>query len=197
MAGVCWVEMSRKEGEKLIMPGQIVHCVMARQDTNEPNRLIAASIGLARPADAAKYGYLSEHHSYGETAKKAGDFLNFINPFSRHSPSLVDQVRDGSRLMAAHFGRMADDIEGHAKRGQLALVAMGGTTPGGSVGLAVGGSQVAVLAAAIRDALKPTGTSGTAGAAASMINNFYGDVKPDQGLQLGRDIAWQLKGSPR
>ena len=67
-------EMSRKEGEKLIMPGQIVHCVMARQDTNEPNRLIAASIGLARPADTLRYGYLSEHHSYGETAKKAGDY---------------------------------------------------------------------------------------------------------------------------
>jgi arginine decarboxylase len=67
-------EISRKEGEKLIMPGQIVHCVMARQDTNEPNRLIAASIGLARPADKDKYGYLSEHHSYGETAKKAGDY---------------------------------------------------------------------------------------------------------------------------
>ena len=67
-------EMSRKEGERLIMPGQIVHCVMARQDTNEPNRLIAASIGLARPADSNKYGYLSEHHSYGETAKKAGDY---------------------------------------------------------------------------------------------------------------------------
>ncbi len=56
------------------MPGQIVHCVMARQDTNEPNRLIAASIGLARPADPESYGYLSEHHSYGETAKKAGDY---------------------------------------------------------------------------------------------------------------------------
>jgi|HubBroStandDraft_6_1064221.scaffolds.fasta_scaffold85021_3 arginine decarboxylase len=67
-------EMSRKEGERLIMPGQIVHCVMARQDTNEPNRLIAASIGLARPADRARYGYLSEHHSYGETAKKSGDY---------------------------------------------------------------------------------------------------------------------------
>jgi arginine decarboxylase len=67
-------EMSRKEGEKLIRPGQIVHCVMARQDTNEPNRLIAASIGLARPADITKYGYLSEHHSYGETAKKAGEY---------------------------------------------------------------------------------------------------------------------------
>ena len=67
-------EISRKEGEKLIKPGQIVHCVMARQDTNEPNRLIAASIGLARPADKEKYGYLSEHHSYGETAKTAGEY---------------------------------------------------------------------------------------------------------------------------
>ena len=67
-------EMSRKEGQKFIMPGQIVHCVMARQDTNEPNRLIAASIGLARPADPNQYGYLSEHHSYGETAKKAGEY---------------------------------------------------------------------------------------------------------------------------
>jgi arginine decarboxylase len=67
-------EISRKEGEKLIKPGQIVHCVMARQDTNEPNRLIAAAIGLARPSDPNKYGYLSEHHSYGETAKKAGDY---------------------------------------------------------------------------------------------------------------------------
>jgi arginine decarboxylase len=67
-------ELSRKEGERFIKPGQIVHCVMARQDTNEPNRLIAASIGLARPADTHSYGYLSEHHSYGETAKKAGDY---------------------------------------------------------------------------------------------------------------------------
>lgn len=67
-------EISRKEGQRLIMPGQIVHCVMARQDTNEPNRLIAASIGLARPSDPEKYGYLSEHHSYGETAKKAGEY---------------------------------------------------------------------------------------------------------------------------
>jgi arginine decarboxylase len=67
-------ELSRREGEKLFMPGQIVHCVMARQDTNEPNRLIAAAMGLARPADPDRYGYLSEHHSYGETAKKAGEY---------------------------------------------------------------------------------------------------------------------------
>ena len=67
-------EISRKEGAKLIRPGQIVHCVLARQDTNEANRLITASIGLARPSDPKNYGYLSEHHSYGETGKKAGDY---------------------------------------------------------------------------------------------------------------------------
>jgi arginine decarboxylase len=58
-------ELSRKEGQKLLRHGQM---------TNEPNRLIAASIGLAKPTDPAQYGYLSEHHSYGETAKKAGDY---------------------------------------------------------------------------------------------------------------------------
>jgi arginine decarboxylase len=67
-------EISRKEGPKLIRPGQIVHCVLARQDTNEPNRLICAAIGLARPSNPEMYGYLSEHHSYGETGKKAGDY---------------------------------------------------------------------------------------------------------------------------
>ena len=42
-----------------------------------PTSPIASSrraIGLARPADKERYGYLSEHHSYGETAKKAGDY---------------------------------------------------------------------------------------------------------------------------
>jgi arginine decarboxylase len=63
-------EMSRKEGEGLIMPGQIVHCVMARQDTNEPNRLIAAAIGLARPADKHRYGYLSEQLAMGKRRRR-------------------------------------------------------------------------------------------------------------------------------
>jgi arginine decarboxylase len=47
---------------------------MARNATNEPNRLIASSIGVAQPADAATYGYLSEHHPFGETDEKAGEY---------------------------------------------------------------------------------------------------------------------------
>ena len=66
--------VSKQEGRKYLVPGQIVFNVMARSATNEPNRLIAPSIGLARPVDDTQYGYLSEHHSTGETAQKAGDY---------------------------------------------------------------------------------------------------------------------------
>lgn len=63
-----------KEGRGYLHSGQIVFAVMARSATNEPNRLIAASVGLARPVDDNQYGYLSEHHSTGETEQKAGDY---------------------------------------------------------------------------------------------------------------------------
>ena len=61
-------------GLKEIEPGQIIHCVMARNSTNEPNRLIAASLGVALPADKNTYGYLSEHHPFGQTNKVAGEY---------------------------------------------------------------------------------------------------------------------------
>lgn len=61
-------------GLQLLKPGQILFCIMARNATNEPNRLLAASIGLAVPTERSQYGYLSEHHSFGETERKAGDY---------------------------------------------------------------------------------------------------------------------------
>ncbi len=64
----------QSHGITLLQPGQVVFCVMARQDTNENARLIASSIGLAIPRDPSHFGYLSEHHSYGETNKQAGDY---------------------------------------------------------------------------------------------------------------------------
>ncbi|MBM3199499.1 arginine decarboxylase, pyruvoyl-dependent [Candidatus Woesearchaeota archaeon] len=57
-----------------LKPGQIVFCVMADISTDEPNRLIASSIGLAVPAQKDHYGYISEHHTFGMTEKKAGDY---------------------------------------------------------------------------------------------------------------------------
>ena len=47
---------------------------MARIDSNEPNRLMSSSVGLALPKDANNYGYLSEHHAFGDKAEKAGEY---------------------------------------------------------------------------------------------------------------------------
>ena len=66
--------LSKEEGTKLLRPGEIVFCVYDRESTNEPNRLVAASVGVAIPADEEQYGYLSEHHSFGETEEKAGEY---------------------------------------------------------------------------------------------------------------------------
>jgi arginine decarboxylase len=64
----------QQEGLRYLTPGQIVFAVMSDNATNEPHRLIAASVGVAVPANPSYYGYLSEHHSYGETDQKAGDY---------------------------------------------------------------------------------------------------------------------------
>src|SRR5882724_2754481 len=66
--------ISKEEGLKLLKPGEIVFAVYDRESNNEPNRLIAASVGVAIPADSSMHGYLSEHHAFGETDEKAGDY---------------------------------------------------------------------------------------------------------------------------
>ena len=66
--------ISRREGQKYLEPGQVVFAVMSENATREPHRLIAASIGVALPADKSVYGYLSEHHSFGQTEENAGEY---------------------------------------------------------------------------------------------------------------------------
>ena len=66
--------ISRSAGTKRLKPGQVTFVVMSEAASREPHRLIAATIGVAIPRDAELYGYLSEHHSYGENEKTAGDY---------------------------------------------------------------------------------------------------------------------------
>ena len=66
--------ISPQEGLKILRPGEIVYCVLSDNATNEPHRLVAAGVGVAIPKDRNMYGYLSEHHSFGETEEKAGDY---------------------------------------------------------------------------------------------------------------------------
>jgi arginine decarboxylase len=64
----------KEEGLKFLRPGEIIFAVYDRESNNEPNRLVAASVGLAIPADPSMHGYLSEHHSFGETDERAGEY---------------------------------------------------------------------------------------------------------------------------
>ncbi len=66
--------ITRSQGLRHLHPGQIVFSVISSNATKEPHRLIASSIGVAIPADSSSYGYLSEHHSFGEKEGIAGDY---------------------------------------------------------------------------------------------------------------------------
>ncbi len=67
-------QISREAGLKYLTPGQVLFTVVAECSTNEPHRLIAASIGMAIPKKPEHYGYLSEAHTYGWTEKQTGDY---------------------------------------------------------------------------------------------------------------------------
>ncbi|CEG12684.1 putative pyruvoyl-dependent arginine decarboxylase [groundwater metagenome] len=66
--------VTKEDGLKKLMPGQVVFVVMSRNSSNEPNRMIATSVGCAVPTERTTYGYLSEHHSFGQTDESAGDY---------------------------------------------------------------------------------------------------------------------------
>jgi len=66
--------ISREQGLKMVQPGEITFVVLARNATSEPHRLVASSIGVAIPSRKNQYGYLSEHHSFGQTDEVAGDY---------------------------------------------------------------------------------------------------------------------------
>lgn len=67
------IEIPKEDGFEQLRPGQIVYTVLSRVSSNEYNRLISASIGVAKPADTRTYGYLSEYHEFGLKPEKAGD----------------------------------------------------------------------------------------------------------------------------
>ena len=67
--------VSRRAGLRRLTAGQILYCVLAEERTNEPNRLVAAGIGLAVPSRGEQFGYVSEHHGFGMTERKTADFV--------------------------------------------------------------------------------------------------------------------------
>ena len=70
--------ISKERGLKFLSSGEIVFCVMSENSSNEAHRLIASSIGLAIPKEKAEYGYLSEHHSFGQKEYDAGEYAESL-----------------------------------------------------------------------------------------------------------------------
>jgi arginine decarboxylase len=66
--------VDKERGLSLLQAGEITFCVLAREQIREPGRRVVASIGLAIPAEAGRYGYLSEHHGFGQTELEAGEY---------------------------------------------------------------------------------------------------------------------------
>jgi arginine decarboxylase len=66
--------ITREDGVATMRPGEITFSVLARAETDEPGRHVHASIGLARPADPAMYGYIAEHHGFGMTGPESGEY---------------------------------------------------------------------------------------------------------------------------
>lgn len=66
--------LSKTAGIRKLKPGQVTFVVMSETATREAHRLIAATVGVAIPRDRKLFGYLSEHHSFGENEETAGDY---------------------------------------------------------------------------------------------------------------------------
>jgi len=68
------IQCSQENIDKYLKHGQILFSVLSRCSTNEHDRLISASVGVAQPKQKEHYGYLSEYHAFGIDERSAGLF---------------------------------------------------------------------------------------------------------------------------
>lgn len=118
--------VSRKVGERLLRPGQIAFVVMTRAESNEAHRMIAASIGVAVPKDREMYGYLSEHHAYGQTGREAGDYAEDLAAAMLASTLGVEFDEDQSWDEKRQLWRISGKIVNTRNITQSAVVKPGG-----------------------------------------------------------------------
>ena len=100
----------KSQGLKFLRAGEVVFCVMSQSETNEPHRLIAASIGIAIPSKPTRNGYLSEHHSYGQTEEVAGDYAEDLAAQMLATISGVDFDPESSYDERKEIWKISNDI---------------------------------------------------------------------------------------
>jgi arginine decarboxylase len=102
--------ISKEQGLKLIKPGEITFIVMAKNQTEEPHRLISASVGLAIPADNNSYGYLSEHQAFGATDEECGEYAEDIAAQMLATTLGIPFDEDASWDERQEFWKLSDQI---------------------------------------------------------------------------------------
>ena len=102
--------ISREKAIPKLVQGQILYCVLSRASTNEPNRLLSASIGLAVPADPSAYGYISEHHAFGQKERVSGDYAEDLAAMMLGSTLGIELDLDQSYDERREIYRVSDGI---------------------------------------------------------------------------------------
>lgn len=100
----------KKDGVNKLQAGQVLFTVVAESSTNEPHRLIASSIGVAIPRDSEHYGYLSEHHGYGQNDQQAGDYAEDLAAQMLATVLGVDFDPDAAWDERKEFWRISNEI---------------------------------------------------------------------------------------
>ncbi|MGQ4832293.1 MAG: pyruvoyl-dependent arginine decarboxylase [Candidatus Asgardarchaeia archaeon] len=70
--------ISKEEGIKYLVPGQILFVVLSRISSNAVGRRVVAAIGVAKDRDSSLHGYISEYSAYDidpEQARKSAEYL--------------------------------------------------------------------------------------------------------------------------
>ena len=111
-----------------IQPGAITFCVMSRCCSDEPGRLLAASVGCAVPADKTAYGYISEHHAFGQTGRQAGDYAEDLAAAMLASTLGIDFNVDESWDEKREIFRISGKIIGTRNITQSSIVKNNGYT---------------------------------------------------------------------
>lgn len=94
--------VSKEEGLAELDPGQIVFCVMSRNSSDEPSRLITSSVGCAIPKDINMHGYISEHHAFGQTKSAAGKYAEQLARSMYHTWTKEEPIK------TVHIARSAN-----------------------------------------------------------------------------------------
>ena len=120
--------ISRSQGLRKLKPGAITFTVISKCSSDEPRRLIVASVGCARPHSNNGYGYLSEFHSYGMTEKQAGDYAEDLAAAMLASTLGIEFDEDKSWDEKKEVYRISNKIYKSSEITQSAIVTQKGHT---------------------------------------------------------------------